>query len=226
MPKTESPDSNDLGQIMQQMLAQNAVAAEAVIAGAQAGFDEAAAQHAAARVALREMELNKEAIAAEFYDKHRAHIEKDLWQNIVTELTRRLLPASGSSSEVAELLEVPDGFVIGIAKELGMTAWESDSSGQQSLHENYVWVTYENQGRGGTIVFHLGKTVCRFWFEMAGAGALVLIEAPKEAHWEAQTGLPLAQRQRVLDYIGQQFVKDQAPGYKFRIEPDSIVIYK
>ncbi len=225
MPKTEPSDPNDLGQIMQQMLAQNAAAAEAVTAGAQAAFDEAAAQHVGAQAALREMELNKATIAAEFYDLHRAHIEKDLRQNIVTELTRRLLPASGSSSEVAELLEVPDGFVIAIARELGMTAWEGDSGAQQPSHQNYVWITYENQGRGGTVVFHLGKTVCRFWFEIAGAGALVIIETPKEAHWEAQTGLSLAQRPRVLDYIGQQFVTDQAPGYKFRIEPDSIVIY-
>lgn len=227
MENNPPPDSNDVQQMMQQMLAQNATAAEALVTSARTEREAAAAEREAAAVALQNATRETETLRAEFYTKHCSRIEKDIREQVAKDLAIRLLRAGESTTEVAALLDMPDPWVDAVAQNDNLTKWDlsGPSENRKKIGDSYAWVEFENQGRGGNVIFHLGKTILRFWYEFAGGQALVLIDAPTEEQWEAQTQLPLSLRMEVLQFIGRQAVAQHAPGHRYRIEFNSIVIY-
>ncbi|MEQ1744130.1 MAG: hypothetical protein ABMA02_01780 [Saprospiraceae bacterium] len=214
--------SKEVADAMRQMLAQNTAAAEAVTAGARAEFDVAAAEHVAARQALLDAQKNKEKLRSDFYKKHEAWLEADARKQITRKLAERLLRASVHVDDVAALLDAPGALVADEAKAIGFVKIKPAGAGT----DIYVWAAFEAQGRGGYITLHWGRTICRFWYEGAASPALMLLEIPREEHWEAKTSIPLAQRKQALQLMGDRMVRFLAPEYEYRIEVDSIVIYK
>lgn len=217
---------------MQKMLDDNAKAAAAVVASAQKVRDEVAAERAAARKALLETTQNTEALSTKYYRQHWNRIEKDLRGQINRDLADKLLYFSIPPDEVVALLGMPEAEVLEIARRFGYFEMDVQDFGipepeikWQKMNTSYARVSYEDQGRGGYVVFQLGSTICRFWYEFGGGTTLVFIDVPAEAHWEAQTKIPLAQRDQILNFIGQRAIADKAPGYGYRIEPTSIVIF-
>lgn len=232
MQTSEPLHSNELRQAMQKMLDDNAKAAAAVVAGAQKVRDEMAAEREAAGKALVETTQNEATLSAKYYRQHRNRIEKDLRKQINRDLAAKLLDAAEPPDEVAALLGMPEAEVLEIAQRFGYFEMDVQDFGipepdikWQKMNTSYARVSYEDQGRGGYVVFQLGSTICRFWYEFGGGTTLVFIDVPAEAHWEAQTKIPLAQREQILNFIGQRAIADKAPGYGYRIEPTSIVIF-
>jgi len=226
------PESSSYKAIMQKMLDDNAKAAAAVVAGAQKVREEVAAEREAARKALLETTQNAPALAAKYYRQHWNRIEKDLREQINRDLAAKLLAVSEPPDEVAALLGMPEAEVLEIAQRFGYFEMEVYDFGipepdikWQKMNTSYARVSYEDQGRGGYVIFQLGNTICRFWYEFGGGTTLVFIDVPAEAHWEAQTKIPLAQRDQILNFIGQRVIADKAPEYGYRIEPTSIVIF-
>ena len=54
---------------------------------------------------------------------------------------------------------------------------------------------------------------------------MVIITIPTASQWAAHTGLPLEEREAILEFIGLQVVADKAPGHRYRIDHDALVIY-
>lgn len=232
MQPSESSHSDELRQAMQKMLDDNAKAAEAVVAGAQKARAEAAADREAARQDLLETTQNAEALYATFFREHWDQIEKGLYTRINRDLASTLLFVGTPLDQVATLLNMPEADVLELAVQFGHIEPKSEKFfflepevKWHKMNTSYARVTYEDQGRGGNVIFQLGSITCRFWYEFGGGTTLVFIDVPAEAQWEAHTKIPLADRDQVLNFIGQRAIADKAPGYRYRIEATSIVIY-
>ncbi|MEO6037105.1 MAG: hypothetical protein ABIQ93_01750 [Saprospiraceae bacterium] len=209
----EYPD--EYAQIMEKMLADNAVAAEAVVAGARTEQLAAAAELQMALQALQETEENAAQILQDYTDQHRARLEMDLREDLLKALALQLLQKGEAVSTVADLLEIGEGLVREIAKR----------QGRRKVGSLEAWLNYEESGRSGYVIFNYGKTSHRFSYEFGGGTALVVIDIPTASQWEAHTGLSLSDREAVLEFIGAQVAADKAPEYQYRIENQEIVIY-
>jgi len=224
----EPSDSNDVQAIMQNMLAENAKAAEALIAGAQQARDEAAQDRKVAQQALAETEQSKEALFAAFYEEHCNRIEKDLRDQLNRSFILALLQNGEPPEAVAALLDVPEAQTLAMAQHFGYVKWENEkfetSMSEQKTNTSSARVSYENQGRGGYVILQIGEQTCRFWYEFGGGNALAIIDVPSAEHWENLTTIPLNQREKILHFIGESVVADKAPGHYYRIDATSIVI--
>jgi len=206
---------------MRQMLADNAAAAEAVVAGARAERESAAAERAAAHEALLDARQKTETLATDFSKKHYALLENDIRKNLTRDFADRLLRAGISVGETAQLLDAPEPLVADLARHLGYVQIKP----AESETTIYAWAVFEDQGRGGYLTLHWGTNSPRFWYEFAASPALDLLEIPREEQWEAQTNIPLSQRQQALRFMGEQMLTRRPPGCRFRIEVDSVVIF-
>ncbi len=110
----------NIGKIMQQALAQNEAAAQHLVAGARAEREAAAAERAAAQEILLQTERNETALYAGFVEKHRSRIRQDLNDAAVRMFAERLILAGEPVSEVAALLDLPDGLVQEMARKHGL----------------------------------------------------------------------------------------------------------
>jgi len=111
---------DDLAKIMQQALAENEAAAQNLVAGARVEREAAAAERAAARVALIDTEHNAGKLYADFVEKHRSRIARSLQLEIAGLFAQRLLLAGESIAEAAALLDLPDGMVQELARKHGL----------------------------------------------------------------------------------------------------------
>jgi len=81
-------------------------------------------------------------------------------------------------------------------------------------------ISYSSNGRYGHVHYQSPETTFALYFEFGGGNCVACINIPDTDTWEAETSLPLARRESVLQFIGQQVVKDQTSsgtGY-FKIE--------
>ena len=211
--ESDNPYAGEYAALMQKMLDENKVAADAVRASARAERA-AAAEREAARAHRAEVELNREKYLAGFTENHRSrligHIREEVQEALIKELLRY------GEDSIEGLLDVSEKYLDQIRKEEGYI----------KLGNGYAWMEYADEGRGGYVIFRRGKTTCNFWRDIGAGNALMVIEVHTEADWEAETGIPLAERQAVLQFIGERVIVQQAPGYLFRIDPNSIVIYR
>lgn len=77
---------------------------------------------------------------------------------------------------------------------------------------------YTTEGKGGNVRYQSDVAKFEMWWEFGGGKAVAVIDVPSEKYWESQTGLPLDQRDKVLDFIGQRVAKDQVSSGKGRYE--------
>lgn len=75
--------------------------------------------------------------------------------------------------------------------------------------EGHPTIHYEGMGRGGNVIFSNDKTRFSLWWEFAASPAVAIMEIPSEKDWENRTGLKLADRDRVLAFIGAVVLRDQ-----------------
>jgi len=147
--------TDQYARIMQKMLADNAAAAEAVVAGARAEREAAAGEWQAARNQWQENEQNAAQILQDYTDKYRAQFEKYLREAITEKIAEHMLKKGKSVEFVMALLSLPARLM------------------QTTVN----------------------------------------------------TKLPLAERDLILEFMGMQTVADQAPGHRYRISHNSIVLY-
>lgn len=85
-------------------------------------------------------------------------------------------------------------------------------------------VRYSDGGRSGTIHYTSHDASFDCWYELAGGTAVAVIGIPAPRHWEARTKTPLSQRWTILQFIGEQVVKDQVQGEGyFLLEQETIM---
>ncbi|RZM17713.1 MAG: hypothetical protein EOO88_42650 [Pedobacter sp.] len=88
-------------------------------------------------------------------------------------------------------------------------------SRQPTAHQtagNGPQLSYSEGGRSGTIRYTSSETSFDIWYEFAMPPALVIIGIPESRHWEAQTKIPLSQREDTLQFIANQVIKDKLTG--------------
>ncbi|WP_373552242.1 hypothetical protein [Haliscomenobacter sp.] len=86
---------------------------------------------------------------------------------------------------------------------------------------------YSTEGRGGTVFFESNETKFDMWWEFGGGDALAIIDIPSEQQWVARTKLPLEKRSTILDYIGQQVIRDQASGKgTYELSENYLTVYQ
>jgi hypothetical protein len=90
----------------------------------------------------------------------------------------------------------------------------------------HAQLRYESSGRAGTLYFKNQETSFSMWWEFGGGDALAIINIPSAQNWETETQLALDKRAVVLQFIGEQVVRDQASGNGYyEIAEDFLTIY-
>ncbi len=85
---------------------------------------------------------------------------------------------------------------------------------------------YTQDGRGGSIVYLDGEVSIKFSYELAAPPGIIIIFIPKWQYWESQTGLPLKDRDEILEFVCKQVIIDKARGYRYSIGEEIIDIIK
>lgn len=94
-------------------------------------------------------------------------------------------------------------------------------------HSGEPQVLYSSDGRSGYVHYRSSEGSFEMYYEFSGGNCVASIDIPGVEKWERKTGLPLARRDEVLNFIGRQVVKDQTTGGRgyFKIEGDWLHIY-
>ena len=92
-----------------------------------------------------------------------------------------------------------------------------------STDDNSPQLSYSQEGRGGTIHYTSHETSFDMWYEFAMSPAIVDIGIPESKYWEGKTKTPLAHRDDVLRFIGQQVVNDKLSGHGYFLFNDQIM---
>ena len=92
---------------------------------------------------------------------------------------------------------------------------------------NKAKILYSSEGRYGHVHYRSSEASFAMYYEYGGGDCVACIDILDSQKWQAHTGLPLERRDAVLDFIGQQVVKDQTTGGRgsFRIEKNWLNIY-
>lgn len=88
-------------------------------------------------------------------------------------------------------------------------------------------IRYSNDGRGGYVYYQSAEANFAMYYEFGGGNRVASIDVPGLGDWYRVTGLPVARRDEVLNFIGLQVVKDQTLGGmgSFKIENNWLNIY-
>lgn len=193
---------------------------------ALAGLDKIAAEAKAMQdAAVDEILKTKEArnrlvdeadtIAKEQLEGRRKQIETEIRRTVKLELAERLIRHGRSRSEIISWLDLPPLQVENIRNQIvNTTAPDMDA---------FVEITQD--GRGGTIKFLHGDNTISMPWEFGGGKALALILIPDSKTWEAQTGYPLAERERILGWIARQVLFQRVPFGIYAIDETAITIF-
>lgn len=220
-PPMKNEAQPNAGAVMQRMLAENAQAAAKVVevatqerARAAAELLEAKAEHARTLQAA-------DSIRADFEQSFYAHYKKDFIAAVQDNLVPSMLEKGFAVEEIAQRMEISLDTVKRILNKEKEPVFKRDDviAGQIAK----IW--YTSAGRGGDVVLDWGGQTTRFWWEFAGGNAVAIVGIPKAEHWEAKTGIPLAERDAVLQFMGKHITNDQSPGGRFDIEESYITIY-
>lgn len=86
-------------------------------------------------------------------------------------------------------------------------------------------LSYTGNLRSGTVIFTEGSIRLEFWTEMGGGNCLFYISIPKSSKWTAVTGLPINDREAIINFIAERALQDQASGCRYTITDDFITYY-
>ncbi len=205
MEQPETPDFSQYAQMMQQTMAAAMANVDAVNAEAQKAREAALDELAAAREERQKIENNARLLAEEYAEQHRQKIREEIRQELLEDVVKALLQAGRSGEEIQTWLSVPAELIETARMHLGF----------KKLGPNEARVTYYQSGRGGVITLQRDTKTVNFDWEFGGGDALALIFLPGEEFWESSTGIPLADRLPLLDFLATRVMADQGgSGYR------------
>jgi hypothetical protein len=147
-------------------------------------------------------------------EKRKANLEQlrnEVWAETVEKLIVEEIP----SNMLKRILNLPVKLLADIWLKLGF----------EKLDESHVAnVGYANEGRTGYVIFYRNDLTVRFFFEFGGGDTVAIITIPTPDRWEAETKIPLADRQTVLEFIAKRVIRDQASGCRYFIGESDILI--
>ena len=87
-------------------------------------------------------------------------------------------------------------------------------------------VLITNDGRSGQVVYTDFRGSIEFYYEFGGGDCLAIVTVPNITEWMMQTGRSLSDRTMILNYVGSELVRQQAPEYIYMITEDAIEVRK
>ena len=138
-------------------------------------------------------------------------VRNEVWAETIEKLIVNEIP----SDMLKRILEIPAQILADVWFKLGFDKMDE-------LHIGNV--AYEGEGRSGYVIFYRNDLTARFYYEFGGGDTVAIISIPTPERWEAQTKMPLSERQVVLEFIANRVIRDQAPGCKYFIGDSDILI--
>lgn len=89
-------------------------------------------------------------------------------------------------------------------------------------------VRVHNQGRAGTVTYEERLPQLRrlhFAHEIAGGPWHWAVTVPTPARWQAETGLPLAERDELLRFVAESLQRSQGPHWAWTLTDDTIAFH-
>lgn len=91
--------------------------------------------------------------------------------------------------------------------------------------KNGPLVTFTQEGRSGSFSYSSGAGSFSSWWEFGGGDVIAILSIPNPAYWEKETGIPLAERTAILQYIGSEAIRQQNGGRgRYEVEEDCVLI--
>jgi hypothetical protein len=212
---SKQPDYTEAAEVfrksMQEALANLDKQSEALNKAREQAID----QEIAAKDELHRIQNEAEKLSQEFITQHRKEYDGRLKNDTLMEVTQKLMQAGRSSTEIKLWLEVSDEMIAHAFRYLNF----------ESLGDRMANVYYDNKGRAGDVYFNWDGLILKFPYEFGGGNTLATIDVPSPDHWEAETSIPVAQRELVLEFIAKRVVRDQAPEHEYKITDNFIQIY-
>lgn len=86
-----------------------------------------------------------------------------------------------------------------------------------------VW--FVDQGREATGTYQDLDGSVDMYIEFGGGDVIVIIHVPNAAEWVAQTGIPIARRATVLNFIGSESIRQKNGGQgRYEVQDNCILI--
>lgn len=211
----ESPDYSGATDVFRKSMEEALAHIDVVNANLQKEQEKAIDMQIAAQDELNRIlnEADKTA-EARIEERRKANLEQirnEVWAETVEKLIVEEIP----SDMLKRILEIPAKILADVWFKLGF----------DKLDENHVGnVGYVNEGRTGYVIFYRNDLTARFYFEFGGENTVAIITIPPPDRWQAETKIPLADRQTVLEFIAKRVIRDQAPGCKYFIGETDILI--
>ena len=211
------PDPEDLteqAELFHQSMKEALAHVESVADEARKAHELAVDNQIAAKAELQRIKNEAEKIAENYIDEHRQRLEEEIRNAELLKITKKMILDGHLAPDIYRWLEIPQKMVANAWFELGYEA----------LGDHVANVRYHDEGRAGDVIFYRDDIVLRFPYEFAMSPVLAEVGIPTEDTWVEKTGLPLSDRMPIIEFTAKRILRDQAQGYHYRIEKDSIII--
>lgn len=199
--------------------------ADAIKARAEKIREQAQRELDAAKEARAQAEKDSEKMAREYFEGR----QKQFMETARTELLRRLvrthLEAGKTPRDIANWLDVPMNFIENIRQLLERLEQYAGEKRPRTQLDSQPKLRYQDMGRGGTIWFESVDSQFDMWWEFAGGDALVIVDVPSAEQWETRTKLPLAEREKVLQFVGEQIIVDKNGGRGSFVVGENVITF-
>jgi hypothetical protein len=216
-------DTEEFSKAMEEAYKEALRNADVIIANAQHIRHQAEQELAVAKEKVKQAEQESEKKAQQYFEGRQDQFREAARLELLRNLTRKHLETGKSVEDISLWLRVPVEFVQHIDEVLKRV---SKIRNQENLPtKGNPRLRYENKGPGGTIYFENGQTSFSMWWEFAGDDAVAIVAIPTVEQWQQLTDLPLEERTSVLNFIGEQVVRDQLSGNGSFVIGESVITY-
>ncbi|HQX43291.1 MAG: hypothetical protein KA251_00445 [Saprospiraceae bacterium] len=199
---------------------------DSINANAEKIRNEAVEELQAAKELKNKAEQEGHKMAQEYFENARTQLIEAARTELLRDLVRKHLLEGEKIHEIAHWLNVPKEFIKEIKNVIDRNSKYNKQNMERILPDGKPKLLYVDMGRGGTIYYESSDARFDMWWEFAGGKALVILDIPTPDQWTARTGLPLSQRKKVLNYIGEQIGLDKiSSGGSFIIGENVITFY-
>lgn len=182
--------------------------ADSIIANAERIRTQAQQELEAAQEKVMLLKKESEKLAQQYFEGYQDQLREAIRLETLRNLTRLHIEAGRKLEDISLWLDVPLEFIQGINATVDRVENLFKKVSLPALGK----LRYENKGSGGSIYFHNEQTSFSMWWEFAGEDAVAIVAIPTIQQWQQQTHLPISDRDNILNFIGEQVVKDQLAG--------------
>lgn len=212
---SDTPDYSQSADVFQKAMEEALANIDLVNANLQKEQEKAIDMQIAARNELNRILNEADKIAETRIEERRKANLEQLRNEVWAETVEKLIVEEIPSNMLKRILNLPVKLLADIWLKLGF----------EKLDESHVAnVGYANEGRTGYVIFYRNDLTVRFFFEFGGGDTVAIITIPTPDRWEAETKIPLSDRQTVLEFIAKRVIRDQASGCRYFIGESDILI--